>query len=49
MISRLGEIIAHDISFEPCANVFDQRVEVRGFRGFRAWGAKVLGFRVLGL
>lgn len=27
VISRLGEIIAHDISFEPCANVFDQRVE----------------------
>lgn len=27
VISRLGEIIAHDVSFEPCANVFDQRVE----------------------
>ncbi|CAE7382271.1 unnamed protein product [Symbiodinium natans] len=27
VISPLGEIIAHDVSFEPNVNVFDQRVE----------------------
>ena len=27
VISPLGEIIAHDVSFEPIVNVYDLRVE----------------------